>query len=148
MHQEFQTIQELVEYALQDGPQDKGMYTFGHVSQQLSDTIWEATGKSVHQYQITINNSAIRHTIKQHGGSRERLRGQIPVEPDDFLVLEEGILAPQQIYDAGQKPGQEVASLKFVLVTASGNVILNVHPGKRRQYLAVKTIHKTKGQSQ
>lgn len=134
---------------MQKGPQSKGIYCFGYITQELADAIFYVTGENLYNYRITVDNSAIRHILEHHTGTTEIKRGQIPVVVDDFVDLKDKILAPSKVYDGGQKKGQ-LASVNFVVVSDLVETVLvfTIHPGKRRQYLAVKTMYKRKGQPQ
>lgn len=54
------------------------------VSDRLKNDL-ERNGVSItNEYNHVIDNNAIRHTLKQHGGNSETKRGQVPINDSDF----------------------------------------------------------------
>jgi hypothetical protein len=123
MHQEFLTIQDLLQYALETpGHQGKGIYIVGSVTEELASKISFSTGLQVAGYRITIDHSAIIHTLRQHGQAMEVLRGQITVTAADLLDLAEWLATPTQVADAGQIKGQ-LQCLRFEKITSSARLV-------------------------
>jgi hypothetical protein len=123
MHQEFLTIQDLLQYALETpGHQGKGIYIVGSVTEELASKISFSTGLQVAGYRITIDHSAIIHTLRQHGQAMEVLRGQITVTAADLLDLAEWLASPTQVADAGQIKGQ-LQCLRFEQITSSARLV-------------------------
>jgi hypothetical protein len=144
MHQEFLTVQDLLHYALETpGHQGKGIYIVGSVTDELAGKISFSTGLQVAGYRITIDHSAIIHTLRQHGQAVEVLRGQITVTEADLLDLAEWLACPDQVADAGQIKGQ-LQCLRFEKTTSSARLvaIMEVRNRKERQQLALKTLYK------
>lgn len=144
MHQEFLTIQSLLHYALATpGHQGKGIYIVGPVTDELAGKISFSTGLQVAGYRITIDHSAIIHTLRQHGQAMEVLRGQLIVTEADLLNLAEWLSNPAQVADAGQLKGQ-LQCLRFEKTTPTARfvAIMEVRTRKGRQQLALKTLYK------
>lgn len=144
MHQEFLTIQDLLHYALETpGHQGKGIYIVGLVTDTLASKISLATGLQVAGYRITIDHSAIIHTLRQHGQAMEVLRGQMILAETDLLDLAEWLANPTRVADAGQMKGQ-LQCLLFEKITSTARLvaIMEVRTRRDRQQLALKTLYK------
>jgi hypothetical protein len=144
MHQEFLTIQALLHYALETpGHQGKGIYIVGPVNDKLASQISSSTGLQVAGYRITIDHSALIHTLRQHGQAMEVLRGQLVVTEADLLELANWLAAPMLVADAGQHKGQ-LQCLRFEIATSTARLvaIMEVRTRKDRQQLALKTLYK------
>lgn len=55
----------------------------------------------------TLDNSAIRHTIKSHGGPKEYLRGQFPVSVEDLLLIPDILESYDTLSTEKNKRGQD-----------------------------------------
>ena len=144
MHQEFLTIQSLLHYARETpGHRGKGIYVVGTVSDELASEIIASAGLQVADYRITIDHSAIIHTLRQHGQAIEVLRGQMIITETDLLDLAEWLPSPTQVADAGQHKGQ-LQCLRFEKITPTAQLIaiMEVRTRRDRQQLALKTLYK------
>jgi hypothetical protein len=145
MHQEFQKIEELLDYALRTpGLFGKGVHAIGKVDAALAQAIREAIQTDTLAFRITVDHSSILHVFWQHGDeSTEALRGQLPIGNTDVLMLAQWLTRPDYVEDAGQNPG-ETRCLRFKWTHGNEltTVILNVRTGRRKQQLSLKTMYK------
>lgn len=145
MHCEFNTITELLNYALHTPDQfGKGIHVVGTVSQELANSINSVIGLPTLGLRITIDHSSILHVFRQHGKDQtERLRGQLPVTATDIVQLAEWLAQPDYVEDAGQKAG-EPRCLRFFHAHANEliTVVLSVRMGRQKQQLSLKTMYK------
>ena len=95
-------------------------------------------------FRITIDHSSILHIFRQHGQeASEALRGQLPIERVDILLLAQWLTSPDFLEDAGQKPGEN-RCLRFQRALGSEltTAILSVRTGRLKQQLSLKTMYK------
>ncbi len=59
-------------------------------------------------FQHTLDNNAIRHSIKKHGSNREELRGQIPITCQDLLRIPDIVSDYDSLSTDKNKRGQDL----------------------------------------
>lgn len=79
-----------------------------HASKRLIADLKEMNIIIDSSWQHTLDNSAIRHTIKIHGSPKEFLRGQIPVTDEDLLKIPEILDSYDSLSKEKNKRGQDV----------------------------------------
>ena len=58
-------------------------------------------GVDVEGFHHVVDNFAIRHSHRKHGGERERLQGQLPLQREDFVRIPDIIASPDSVSDGG-----------------------------------------------
>ena len=56
----------------------------------------------------TMDNSAVRHTIRSHGSPKEVLRGQVPITHQDLMHIPQIISSYDCLFTQKNKRGQDV----------------------------------------
>jgi phage-Barnase-EndoU-ColicinE5/D-RelE like nuclease3 len=150
-HKEFQTITELIDYALQEDYTlriQNAVCRLCSVPLFMQQIIMESTGINVADYRFLIDDSAVRHILKRHGrAEQEQLQGQVAIVPEDIAQLVQWLLIPERV-----SPGliqQKDTKCLELLVFDSGwqiTIILEVRTG--RKVLCPVTMYKRKGQPQ
>ena len=93
-------------------------------------------------YNHTIDNSGVRHILKQHGTSKEYKRGQIPITEDDFLLIEDIINNYDEILTEQNKRGQDV--IVYVKSYPDGTTYYVEEVRVGRKELAADSMYKRK----
>ena len=136
--------QEIIDFAsksLQDKPQIMEKLQLGELTKSEIEQIEALTGIDLQNYQRVIDNYAIRHTIKKHGSeSTEKPRGQMPVNVEDFGLINEIIENPDLQKDGGiNKIGrQTVVSSKEL---EKGNYVYVEEIRNKQEELAMQTMY-------
>ncbi|MFN0174525.1 MAG: hypothetical protein ACKVU0_07765 [Saprospiraceae bacterium] len=80
---------EFIENALGDLPETHLKIKVGDLSNQDLMLISSLAGKDCIGFIRTMDKFAVRHVFKNHSDeARERLRGQLPISIEDFLLIE------------------------------------------------------------
>ena len=90
----------------------------------------------------TLDNSAVRHTLKSHGSKKETLRGQIPVTEKDLMRIPEIVAAYDSLSIGKNNRSQDVVIYTKHLENNTTIVVEEVRIG--RHELATCTIYKKK----
>ena len=93
-------------------------------------------------YNHVIDNNAIRHTLKNHGGKSEEKRGQVPVTEEDFERLEDVVTNYDKVEVEIGKRGNE--NIIYSKTYEDGNTIFVEEKRAGRKELAAVTMWKTK----
>lgn len=88
-------VSRLYDFALTDIGKKRG--GFSPVSDELAARILAELRVDVTGYRHMIDADGIRHIHKQHGGSKEFLRGQVPIVKEDILRLRMIVTKPERI---------------------------------------------------
>ncbi len=84
------------------------------VPDYLARLVLEATDINIFNYVITIDNYGISHTILKHGNPlTESKRGQIAIQKQDFIVMIDVILKPDEVKIAGKTNKTGLPLLQF-----------------------------------
>ena len=112
------------------------------VSSRLQEDL-SAQGLEVDGYNHVLDNSAIRHTLKQHGGEDEVKRGQIPITEEDFDRLPDVV----ENYDDVRVENGKRDNIDNIIYSKSypdGTTIYVEEKRDKRKELAALTMWKTK----
>ncbi len=102
--------------------------------------IKDAIGLDVSGYTHSLDQGAVGHILKQHGGESERLRGQIPITKDDIARIPE-IVAEPDLIEHGGKTKDGLPSIRYrKRFNGTTYYVEEVRMGKKR--LAPKTMWK------
>ncbi|MFC6223167.1 hypothetical protein ACFP2F_07930 [Hymenobacter artigasi] len=147
MHQRFRTLGELLaNHLLPPDEIKEGFCCVGNVSAVLALQVQEAAGLNVEGFEVVLDRSGVRHTLRQHGvvnAASEIAQGQVPIGEADFLALSEWLLTPQAVHPGQLRPGrQPMPCIEFYANLATGQIcaILEFRPGRKR--LALVTMYK------
>ncbi|MBQ1882293.1 MAG: hypothetical protein II159_03185 [Bacteroidales bacterium] len=93
-------------------------------------------------YRHTLDNSAICHSLKNHGNKKEELRGQIPVTASDLMKIPEIISSYDSLTTDKNQRGQDVIIYSKDM---GNNLTLFVEEIRlKRHELAASTMYKKK----
>ena len=90
----------------------------------------------------TLDNSAIRHTIRIHGSEKEALRGQIPVSEEDLLLIPDIVQNYDSIRIEKNRREQDVIIYSKEMIDGITYYVEEVRQGRRE--LAASTMYKRK----
>lgn len=135
-------IRDLVNFSRTDKSNISKKLVVGYIENDEAIALFLKTGFRLEGYTRTIDTSAIRHTLKNHSGRREVLRGQLPVQESDFvlipLIVKQGSVVP----DGLDKIGNSILVYSAIIGDLFFYYIEEVRTGKRE--LALKSIRKRK----
>lgn len=100
-------------------------------------------GLNVDGYNHVLDNNAIRHAIKQHGGENEINRGQLPITDEDFERLPE-IVEDYDNVHLEQGKRNEITNIIYSKSYPDGTTIYVEEKRSGRKELAAVTMWKTK----
>ena len=112
------------------------------VSSRLQEDL-SSQGLEVDGYNHVLDNSAIRHTLKQHGSEDEVKRGQIPITEEDFDRLPDVV----ENYDDVRVENGKRDNIDNIIYSKSypdGTTIYVEEKRDKRKELAAVTMWKTK----
>ena len=137
-------IVKLVTTAIEPGRSgNENWTTYRKVEAPEAEALKEVTGTDFTGFQHHVDESAVRHVLKEHGDPQlEARRGQIPVTREDFALLPQ-ITDPSaaMVESAGESNG-----LPLIRYTRQiGDTFYVVEEvRRRRKRLALKTMYKTR----
>ena len=132
-------IDNLINVALSQKDGNRHFVNLGTVSDKTATDILQLTGQDVSGWQVSIDESAVRHTLKQHGNTeQEAKRGQVAVNHDDFKKIFEIIHDYDEL-----SLGDEQNTVKFVKNIGEQFVLIE-EMRLRRKKLSLKTMYKKK----
>ena len=70
-------------------PGESSFYDFGELSPETVERIKSATGKDLSGYVHALDSFGVLHGENSHGGAGERLRGQVPINRQDWKLADE-----------------------------------------------------------
>ncbi len=73
-----------------------GEFSFGRIGKRAGERIKALCGADFTGYQVTVTADGVRHVFKEHGGSAEHARGQVPVTVDTFVKLSNTVAYPDK----------------------------------------------------
>lgn len=131
-------LDELFDNSLSGGG-NKSFSNFGSVSPALVTLAKESIGLDISGWQHSIDESSIRHILKQHGNEKaENKRGQRAVTKADILMLPQIVSSFDSIDYTGTS---DAGSETFLLRKEIGDEIFCVQEvRKRHKKIAVKTM--------
>lgn len=114
---------------------------FGKIDNLISNRIINNTNKNVNGYNISLKSDSIRHILKKHGNTLEFLRGQIPINDNDFTLIEEIITTFDSIKLSKTK-NKNVYALTFIKkITSTYNLVTYI--SNKNKNLEIQTLYKT-----
>lgn len=141
--QEAEFISPEVEFVIDEGFKAKPEYKIAKtraIDEAEALAIKEKTGLDVSGYSHSISAHEVRHALREHSGSAEIARGQIPLVKEDFLQIPE-ITRPENLISlADGKRGQVLLYEKPV----NGHIYLVEEVLVGRKSLRFLTMRKTK----
>jgi len=90
----------------------------------------------------TLDNNAVRHAIKSHGGPKEILRGQIPITDHDLMRIPEIVTTYEELTSEKNKRGQDVIIYTKTMEDGVTFYVEEIRLG--RLELAASTMYKRK----
>ena len=124
-----------------DAPNGKRFAQYGIVSPAQGASLKAATGLDLTGFRRSLDNSTVRHVMRQHGDPQAELsRGNLPLTRDDFTRLSQWIQNPDASTLAGKNNrGQDVIlSAKRI----NGHVIVAEEVREGNQVLSLSTLYK------
>ncbi len=104
----IEELRELVVFAINDKTPKNKIVIIDKVTAKEAELIKLKTDLEVKGYQHIIDKSAINHTLKHHGkAEQEKLRGQIAVTQDDFLLIPEIFKTDNIIFTGKSRQGRD-----------------------------------------
>jgi len=94
------------------------------------------------QYKHTLDNSAVRHTVNIHGSDKEKLRGQIPVNEQDFLLIPDIVSSYDSISTEKNRRDQDL--IIYTKTMLDGTTFYVEEVRLKRRELAACTLYKRK----
>lgn len=147
MKQEFHRVNDLLDYVHSPaGKAGEGLYRVGEISPDLAARILSATGLDVKGFELVLDQSGVRHTLKQHGSDNaasEIAQGQVPIADADFEALTSWLPTPHTVRAGDARPGKRpMPCVEFYFEHPTGKVcaVLEFRPGRRR--LVLTTMYK------
>lgn len=120
----------------------KSKIYLGKIDTITACKIKKDTGINIENYNLSLKKDAIKHILNSHSSEKEILRGQIPIEMEDFLKIERIILTADKIILSGKtKQGKPIIVFKkriketYILVSCVSD---------KRYNLEIKTMFKQK----
>ena len=136
-------IRNLVDLAL-TAENKHNKITLGHVPKYQAEIIKSQIGIDLTGVERILDSYGIKHTIKEHGSEKtESLRGQLPINIDDFELIPKIIQTENVKYGGKNSLKQDV----FVFEKRIGNlffVVEAVRQSKRGNKLVFQTLYKRK----
>ena len=121
---------------------NKSKIYLGKIGPVTACKIKKDTGINIENYNLSLKKDAIKHILNNHSSEKEILRGQIPIEMEDFLKIERIILTADKIILSGKtKQGKPIIVFKkriketYILVSCVSD---------KRYNLEIKTMFKQK----
>ena len=115
------------------------------ISKPTESLIHDLIAKGIeidHHYRHTLDNNAIRHSLKKHGSKREELRGQIPIICHDFLKIPAIVSSYDSLRTDKNKRGQDLIIYSKSFDQDNTYYVEEIRLG--RHELAACTIYKRK----
>lgn len=124
----------------------EGFCCIAAVSATLAEQVWAVARLRVVGFELVLDRSGIRHTLKQHGvenAASELAQGQVPISDTDFLALPNWLAAPELVQPGQPRPGQQpLPCVEFYAVLPTGRVCAVLEYRSGRQRLALVTMYK------
>ena len=131
----------LFDFAISEAGREFRVEAYRVLSAEEADKVQKLIAEAVEKYEHVLDTHAIRHTIKQHSGEREYLRGQLPITRDDFLLLPDVVSDPNALeYADKTKQGRHVVVYEKIINDVVFFVKKEVRTG--RGQLALVTFYK------
>lgn len=99
-------------------------------------------GVNLREKQLALDHDGVIHTIKQHGGKKERLRGQEPVTPEDIAMF--GFLFNRAKTQRGNPENARDGTDLIEGTVIFGEYEFTLIAKVRRQHVVPYTMHKRK----
>ena len=136
-------IRDLFKLALANKSGNKNFADIGKVSDSVAAKIASASGLDVSGYMHSIDESAIRHIIKEHGDeSIETARGQVAITEDDIARIPEIISSPDEVLPGGKLADRNESIIFKKKIGDSYVYVQEVRDGRKK--LSAKTLWKTR----
>ena len=119
----------------------KSSINLGQVDSRTTGAIKEKLNIDISDYTRVIDNFAINHVFKRHGGDIEYKRGQIPITDDDFLFYQDIVTKWDSIKTSTTKQGRDaIIYEKQYLDTVY--VVEEIRTGKKDIFLQLQILQK------
>ena len=113
----------------------------GKINSSVAIKIQNVTGEEVDGFNVSITQGTITKTFRDHGGEDERLRGQKPIDENDFKDFVETIANPDTV-DASDVTGTNGEKRAVLKKKINGStVVVEVH--KKRHDISPVTMYKS-----
>lgn len=96
-------------------------------------------------YSHTLDNNAVNHAIKNHGSKMERLRGQVPIEIEDLLIVPVVVSSYESFVLETNRRGQDVIIYKKTIGSETYYYVEEIRRGRKE--FAACTMYKRKKES-
>lgn len=138
----YEKLRNLFRVAVSRKDGNKNFADIGPVSDEVAKRIHQATGFDVAGYTHSIDESAIRHIVKEHGDAKtEEARGQIAIGEDDIVIVSEIVSNPDEVTKGNSTSGKQTVVFKKKIGDAYVYV-QEVRDGRKK--LAAKTLWKVR----
>lgn len=114
----------------------------GKVAQKISNFIKNTLGLDVAGYNISINKNGVEHSINQHGSESELLRGQVPINENDFKNIPKIVNEADHI-SRGYDTKEKKPSITFEKNIDGNNVVITYVSDKHHN-LELQSMYKFK----
>jgi len=126
--------------AVADGRSVAPIRTMGRLSQAHRQRIAKVSGQDLDNYHFTLDDSAIRHVLSQHGGASEALRGQFEINQDNLALLPRILDQPDSVEAAGtSRSGHPIVRFTRRFGAQIYTVALEIR-GNKHRILAVQNM--------
>ena len=112
------------------------------ISQELIDHVSALEIELDGNYKHIVDNSAVNHIQKQHGGAKEYLRGQLPVTMDDWEQIPKMLKEYNSLIVSENAIGNSVLIYTFETDNAILHYVEEIRKGRKE--LATCSLYNTK----
>ncbi len=135
-------LRNLFRTALSRKDGNKDFADIGVVNSEVSSRIAEVTGLDLTGYTHSIDESSVRHIMKQHGNAeKEAGRGQVAITEDDIALIPEIVAMPDEVIKGEENKISGSNSIIFKKKMGDAYVyVQEVREGRKK--LAAKTLWK------
>ncbi|QIB38120.1 hypothetical protein G3A56_09065 [Rhizobium oryzihabitans] len=105
-----QSLTDLVSFSQTAPRGESQVVEIAQVSDAIADIVEQQTGLDIHGYRHTIDSSAIRHILKNHGDAgKETARGMVPITEEDLVGIPDMIASADKIVTGAKgRRGEEL----------------------------------------
>ncbi len=132
-----------IEHALADISEVHLKLEIERLPENETQLFQKLTGKDLSGFVRTIDKFAVRHVFKNHGElEKERLRGQIPIEKSDFLLIKITVNQHDLVFSEINKLGNII--FHFEKDFEDFRLIYVEEVRNKRREIALQTLYKQK----
>ncbi|NTZ90470.1 hypothetical protein [Agrobacterium tumefaciens] len=105
-----QSLSDLVSFSQTAPRGESQVVEIAQVSDAVADIVEQQTGFDIHGYRHTIDSSAIRHILKNHGDAgKETARGMVPITEEDLVGIPDMIASADKVVTGAKgRRGEEL----------------------------------------